>query len=79
MKDLWMRLGAKLSLTDDELDKLIGEDVVPMKERERIIVKVVAEGRFSLEGETYVPGEAVEDLNDEYDTSFEENDYELYW
>ena len=79
MKNLWVRLGVTLSLLDDELEKLIGNNQSTMAEREKIVYRAISEGRFCLDGETYAPSESVRDLNDEYDTSFEENDYELYW
>lgn len=79
MKNLWVRLGVTLSLTDEEVEKLIGDNQVSMKEREQIIVKAVTEARFCLDGETYAPQEAISDFNEEYDTSYEENDYELFW
>lgn len=79
MKNLWVRLGVSLSLTDDEVEKLIGDDQVPIREREKILLKVIGEGRFSLDGETYVPQESVSDFNEEYNASYEENDYELCW
>lgn len=79
MKKLWARLGVTLSLTNEEVEKLISDDRLEMKDREKIVMKVISEGRFSLDGETYVPQEAVADFNEEYNTSYEENDYELYW
>lgn len=79
MKKLWARLGVTLSLTDEEVRKLIGDNQATMSDREKIIIKVVNDGRFSLDGETYVPQEAVADFNEEYNASYEENDYELYW
>lgn len=79
MKNLWARLGVTMSLTDEEVEKLIGEDQAEMNEREKILIKVINDGRFSLDGETYVPQEAVSDFNEEYDASYEENDYELCW
>lgn len=79
MKNLWARLGVTMSLTDEEVEKLIGEDQAAVNEREKILIKVINDGRFSLDGETYVPQEAVEDFNEEYDASYEENDYELCW
>lgn len=79
MKNLWVRLGVTLSLSDNELEALIGNNQSTMAEREKIVLKAIAEGRFRLDGETYTPSESVRDLNEEYNTSFEENDYELYW
>lgn len=79
MKKLWARLGVTMSLTDDEVNALIGDDQASVRDRERILTKVICDGRFALDGETYVPQEAVEDFNEEYDTSYEENDYELCW
>ena len=79
MKNLWARLGVTMSLTDEEVERLIGEDQAEMSEREKILIKVVNDGRFFLDGETYIPQEAVNDFNKEYNASYEENDYELCW
>ena len=79
MKKLWARLGVTMSLTDDEVNALIGNDQASMRDKERILTKVICEGRFALDGETYVHQEAVSDFNEEYDASYEENDYELCW
>ena len=79
MKKLWARLGVTMSLTDDEVNALIGDDQASMRDREGILIKVIRDGRFALDGETYVPQEAVSDFNEEYDASYEENDYELCW
>lgn len=79
MKNLWARLGVTMSLTDEEVERLIGEDQVIVSEREKILIKVISDGRFSLDGETYVPQEAVADFNEKYNASYEENDYELCW
>jgi hypothetical protein len=79
MKKLWARLGVTMSLTDDEVNALIGDDQASMRDREKILIQVIGDGRFSLDGETYVPQEAVEDFNEEYNAFYEENDYELCW
>ena len=79
MKNLWARLGVTMSLTDDEIERLIGEGQAAMSDREKILTKVIADGRFTLDGETYIPQEAVTDFNEEYNASYEENDYELCW
>lgn len=66
---LWMRLGASLDLDADEVEMLLGKNSSEEK-ISYVIRNAVAECRFALEGETYVPEESIEDFNDEYDTDY---------
>ena len=71
MKDLWMRVGMTLEITEEE-EKIIFSG--NSTEGREVIKKVFAEGRFKLDGETYSPGSAVEDFNEQYGTHYEEED-----
>lgn len=77
MRKLWVRLGAYLGLTEEEEEKLLADDGVGYSEREKIINKIISDGRFEVSGETYSPQESIADFNDEYDTDYEECDYEF--
>lgn len=77
--NLWMRLGVSLALEANEVETLLGENSSEEK-ISNVIRQAVAEGRFVLEGETYVPRESVEDFNDMYGTNYliEEIGCDLY-
>ena len=73
MKKLWVRLGATLDLTDEECEAILGDEFDAGR-MAQIMKSVVKEGRFELDGETYVPGQSVALFNDQYDTDFMEVD-----
>ena len=79
MKVLWVRMGVSLNLTDEEVEKLLGDNQVDMKEREKIITSAVNQGRFEVDGECYAPRDSIADFNDANDTDYEEYDYEFFW
>lgn len=78
-KDLWARVGITFHLTDDEIHGLLADDDGDMQSRSNIIKKAVNEGRFSLDGECYSPGEAIEDFNCKYGTEYDEEDHDYFW
>ena len=61
MIDVWARLGVSLSLTSSEA-KAIFQEGNPEKMVE-VIKTVVSEGRFRLDGETYIPECSVDTVN----------------
>ena len=56
MKELWIRIGAVIRITDDEEQDIFADNEEKMRDALR---RVVAEGRFCPDGETYVPKEPV--------------------
>ena len=72
MKELWIRIGAVIKLTDAEEQDIFSDDEVKMRDALR---RVIAEGRFCPDGETYVPGEAVREFNRTYSTAHEEENW----
>ena len=72
-KKLWLRVGMSVDFTDEEIESIFsgcdnGIDLVQ---------NAIKEGRYFLDGETYIPALAVEDFNDEYGTDYEQTDYDL--
>ena len=64
---LWMRLG-------------VGEEAVIFANdgrAERLLQKIIAEGRFVPDGDTYIPELTVEEYNQEYGTEYETGDIEF--
>ena len=72
MKELWIRLGAVIQITDAEERAIFSDDEEKMREALRTII---AEGRFCPDGETYVPSEAVQEFNRTYGTAYEEENW----
>lgn len=71
MKRIWIRLGATLSLTDEELDTIFNQD-----DLKSVLVKAIDEGRYEFDGDTYVPEVSVSDFNRENGTDYEARDYD---
>lgn len=71
MRNLWMRVGMTLEITEEEEKMLFSDNIA---EGEEVIKKIFTEGRWKLDGETYSPYSAVEDFNEQYGTHYEEED-----
>ena len=72
MRNLWMRVGMTLEITEEEEKILFSEDWQGGAETIR---KIFADGRASLDGDTYSPGDSVADFNEAYGTEYEEDDW----
>lgn len=72
MKELWIRIGAVIRITDAEEQDIFSDDEVKMRD---VLRRVIAEGRFCPDRETYVPGEAVREFNRTYSTAHEEENW----
>lgn len=72
MKNLWLRVGMTLKLTDEEAKSLFESTDDGYCDKLGDIVRLAqTEGRLYLDGETYVPECAIEDFNLTYRTSYE--------
>lgn len=69
MKKIWMRIGVSIDMFESEEGKIFGEDREAAAEAVR---KIVADGRFLLDGDSYIPETAVEDFNKRYGTGHDE-------
>lgn len=72
MKELWIRLGVVIQITEAEEQAIFSDDEEKMRDTLRLII---AEGRFCPDGETYVPSEAVQEFNRTYGTAYEEENW----
>lgn len=72
-KEMWIRLGCYLSLTDEEIEKALSDDPQQLGE---VITAAIKDGRFRLSGESYIPESCVEDFNAEHGTAYPAYDYE---
>lgn len=72
MRKIWIRLGAIIQITDAEEQQIFGDDGSQMEETLRL---VIGEGRFCLDGETYIPSESVREFNRNYGTTHDEENW----
>ena len=70
---LWMRLGVGLRISEAEEAVIFAND----GRAERLLQKIIAEGRFVPDGDTYSPELTVEEYNQEYGTEYETGDIEF--
>ena len=70
LKEIWMRLGVTLHLTDDEVNAILSWG----DESGNAVKNVIAAGRFDVNGDSYIPADCVEDFDDENGTSFHTGD-----
>lgn len=73
-KKLWMRLGVTMPITaEEEAAIFCGDD----KTSEAALRKIIAEGRFVPDGDSYIPGPAIENFNRDYGTNYEPGDLNM--
>ena len=75
MNELWMRVGMTFWLTDEEVEasRAPADGEASMGS---IIRRAFDEGRFALDGETYIPEGVVEEYNALHGTAYEACDYD---
>ena len=59
-----MRLGASVSGTKEEIDKVINGDANTLKQ-------LLGKGQIEFNGDTYIPEECIEEYNAEYKTDYD--------
>ena len=72
MKELWIRLGVVIQITEAEEQAIFSDDEEKMRDTLRLII---AEGRFCPDEETYIPSKAVQEFNRTYGTAYEEENW----
>ena len=70
---LWMRLGVSLRITEAEEAIIFAND----GRAEELLRKIIAEGRFVPDGDTYIPETTVEEYNREHGTEYDTGDIEF--
>ena len=70
---IWARIGVFLSVTEPEMKILIQED----DEQSKKSWQDFAEKRVVIEGDSYIPGAAIDHYNETYGTSYDCNEREL--
>jgi hypothetical protein len=70
-RKLWARLGVSIYITAEEEATIFGGNE---ETTARTIRKIIAEGRFVPDGDSYVPEQTVEQFNNDYGTSYPTQD-----
>lgn len=72
-KKLWMRAGVTLLITDEEAAKILDHEA-----SEAVLAatvrKVVEEGRFKWDGNSYIPACCITEFNEQHGTAFADGD-----
>lgn len=68
IRKLWLRLGVTIEITGTEEKAIFCNDNLQIED---ILRTVIAEGRFCLDGESYIPSEAVQAYNKTHGTAYE--------
>lgn len=70
MRKLWLRLGVSIQITEAEEKIILDSDC----EIAEVIRTIIAEGRFALDGDSYIPDESIEEFNETYGTDYDEGE-----
>ena len=68
MKEAWMRLGIKIKFTEMEEALLFGENRLIAEDT---LLNILAEGRFEIDGDSYIPDDEIPDGANLVDASFD--------
>lgn len=74
MKKLWMRLGVSFEVSEDEEKAILGGD---WQTSSRALEKIIKEGRFTPDGDSYIPEVTVEEFNEKHGTGYEVRDIDF--
>jgi len=70
---IWMRLGISLLATEEEADAILKNE----DGNTWWVKQIIQEGRYEIEGESYIPSCSVEDYNQEHGTDYPSKDIDL--
>lgn len=68
---IWMRLGAMVTGKREEIEKILEGDA-------DTLVRLLAQGKFEINGETHIPATVIEEYNKEHQTGFKEKDMDFH-
>lgn len=76
MKKLWMRAGISLMLADEEIDEILGG--CEGAAGEEAVVAALREGRFTFDGDSYIPQSTVEEFTKEHGLPYAAKEPDLH-
>lgn len=68
MKELWLRLGVTIKITDAEAHDILAANYSIAN---AVLTKIISDGREYVNGDAYIPETCVEYFNEKYDTKYE--------
>lgn len=74
IRRLWVRLGVSLRITVAEEAILFGDD---REAATKALRHILAEGRFTPDGDSYIPEPTVLEYNSEYGTMYKSDEYDF--
>lgn len=74
LNHVWARIGVLLSVSPEEMEMLMRGNY---DEAPKTLLKVFTEGRAQINGDSYIPAVAVDDYNNQYETSYESDDVDM--
>lgn len=72
LKKIWGRAGVTFLVTDEEAAAILDHEANSASIAE-IMSKVVSEGRFAWDGNSYIPAECITEYNKENGTAFDDD------
>lgn len=70
-ESVWMRLGVMVAGKREEIEKILEGDTETLR-------KLLEAGRYEINGETYIPGTAIEEYNAKHRTNFDAKDIDFH-
>lgn len=70
---IWLRLGCAFYVTPEEA-KILFESDPDSGEGEQLLRRLIREGHWDADGDTYIPDDSIMEYNREYETSFPEQE-----
>ena len=68
---VWLRLGVTVQGSREEIEKILEGDTETLRE-------LLEAGRYEINGETYIPGTAIEEYNAKHRTNFDAKDIDFH-
>ena len=72
-RHVWLRLGVTVNGSPDEIESLFSQS----EAADATLAKILKEGRYKIEYDTYIPEPSVEQYNASYGTNHVVGDYEI--
>lgn len=73
-RSLWLRLGVMVRITAEEEAAIFGEDE---KRSATTLENLIRSGKFSPQGDCYIPDPVVEQFNKDHGTNYTIRDYDF--
>lgn len=71
-RKLWMRMGVTLYVNETEEACLLMPETTTNDVGESIFRSIISEGRYEVNGESYIPATCISSFNEEYDTKYDD-------